>query len=89
MADRNKKRARKKNKKRGAMGLLVLELVGVAMFAMLLTFAQGQRATAGNASQGSNAGMPTGSVGTEAMGDWHSHDPRFTQVIGDLWEAGF
>ena len=61
MADRNKKRARKKNKKRGAMGLLVLELVGVAMFAMLLTFAQGQRATAGNASQVSNAGMPTGS----------------------------
>ena len=89
MADRNKNRARNKNKKRGAMGLLVLELLGVAAFAMILTFAQGQRGTAGAASQVSNAVLPTANIGTEAISDWHSHDPRFTQVIGDLWEAGF
>ena len=41
MAKRNKNRKRKKNKKQGTVGLLALELVGVAAFAATLTFAQG------------------------------------------------
>ena len=51
MATRSKNRRRKKSKKRGALGLLVLELIGVAAFAALLTAAQGQRAAAVDASQ--------------------------------------
>ena len=87
MAKRNKNRTRKKSKKQGALGLLALELIGVAAFAATLTFAQGQRDISADASQFSNSSMSANVA--EASGDWHSHDPRFTQVIGDLWEAGF
>ncbi len=87
MANRSKSRKRKKSKKRGAVGLLALELIGVAAFAALLTFAQGQREASVDASQISNSVVPANVAGN--TGDWHSHDPRFTQVIGDLWEAGF
>ena len=87
MAKRSKNRKRKKNKRQGALGLLALELVGVAAFAATLTFAQGQRDASVDASQFSTSSRPA-NVG-QANGDWHSHDPRFTQVIGDLWEAGF
>jgi len=89
MANRTKNRRRKKNKKRGAVGLLALELVGVAAFAALLTFAQGQREAAVDASPVPAAPVQATSVAVENTGDWHSHDPRFTQVIGDLWKAGF
>ena len=87
MTKRSKNRKRKKNKKQGALGLLALELVGVAAFAATLTFAQGQRDSSVDASQFSNSSVSANVAG--ASGDWHSHDPRFTQVIGDLWEAGF
>ena len=87
MAKRNKNRTRKKSKKQGAVGLLALELVGVAVFAATLTFAQGQRNASADASQFPNSSMSANVV--EANSNWHSHDPRFTQVIGELWEAGF
>ena len=87
MAKRSKSRKRKKNKKQGAVGLLALELVGVAALAATLTFAQGQRDASVDASQISNSSK-SANIG-QVNGDWHSHDPRFTQVIGDLWVAGF
>lgn len=89
MANRSKKQRRKKSKKRGALGLLSLELIGVAAFAALLTAAQGQRDAAADASQTPSRPAPASRVAVENTGDWHSHDPQFTQVIGDLWEAAF
>ena len=89
MANRSKNRRRKKNKKRGALGILSLELIGVAAFAALLTVAQGQRATAVDASQASDRPIQSNNVAIESTGDWHSHDPRFTQVMGQIWEAAF
>ena len=89
MATRNKKRRRKKSKKRGALGLLGLELIGVAAFAALLTAAQGHREAAVDASPIADQPAQADRVAVENTGDWNSHDPRFTQVFGDLWEAGF
>ena len=89
MTNRSKKRGRKKSTKRGALGLLALELIGVAAFAAVLTVAQSQRDAATNASQILNRPAPASRVAVENTGDWHSHDPRFTQVIGELWEAAF
>ena len=90
MANRSKNRRRNKSKKRGALGLLSLELIGVAAFAALLTAVQGQRDTTGvDASQSPNRSAQVNSLAVENTVDWHSHDPRFTQVIGDLWEAAF
>ena len=89
MANRNKNRARKKSTKRGALGLLTLELVGVAAFAALLTTAQGQRAAAVGASQTPDQPAFSNSVAFESTVERRSHDPQFTQVIGELWEAAF
>ena len=89
MATRSKNRRRKKSKKRGALGLLVLELIGVAAFAALLTAAQGQRAAAVDASQIPDRPVQTNRVVAENTSDWSSRGPQFTQIIGDLWEAGF
>jgi len=89
MASRSKNRKRKKSTKRGALGLLSLELIGVAAFAALLTVAQGQRDAAADASQNPNRSAQTSGTTDEYTGDHSSHDPRFTQVIGDLWEAAF
>ena len=89
MANRNKNRRRKKNKKGSALGLLSLELIGVAAFAALLTVAQGQRAASVDALQTPDRPVQSDVVAIENTGQLPSHDPQFAQVIGDLWEAAF
>ena len=89
MANRSKNRRRKKSKTRGALGLLSLELIGVAAFAALLTTAQGNRDAAADAAEASNRPVQSNFVAVDNTDAWRSHDPQFTQVIGDLWEAGF
>ena len=89
MANRSKKRRRKKSKKRGAMGLIGLELIGVAAFAALLTTVQSQRDAAVDASQISKWPAQANQFAVENTRNQQSQAPRLTQVIGDIWEAGF
>jgi hypothetical protein len=87
MANRKKKSRRNRNKKRnGAVGLLFLELIGVVAFAALLTTARGEREVA----PVEQNYPPITITSTDQDGDdWVSRRPQFSQVVGDLWEAGF
>lgn len=87
MANRKKKSRRSRNKKRsGAVGLLFLELIGVVAFAALLTTARSEREV-----DPVEQNYPTTAItsGIEDSRDWASQRPQFSQVVSDLWEAGF
>jgi hypothetical protein len=92
---------RRKKNRSGAAGLLFLELIGVLAFAFLITTARGER----QAAAGHNAAQPTAmnmtsnstfgknqlgnsSVQAESTG-WSQHRPQFSEVMGNIWEAGF
>ena len=89
MANRSKSRRRKKSTKRGAFGLLSLQLIAVVAFAALLTGAQDQRDAAVEALQTPNQNFQSTNFAIENSDDWRSQDPKFTQVISELWQAGF
>lgn len=87
MANHKKNRRSRSKKRNGAVGLLFLELIGVVAFAALLTLARTGREVApiepGNSFANSNLGV------VQVDADRDNHRPRFSQVVSDLWEAGF
>jgi hypothetical protein len=86
MANRNKKNRRNRNKKRnGAIGLLFLELIGVVAFAALLMLARSGR----DVPSEDNTDAVAITANFQSSTAWEKHRPRFSQVVGDLWEAGF
>lgn len=82
---------KKRRKKKGMAGFWVLESIVVIAFAGLLMNARTIReATAESADeQNDQVSMVDPQVEDIDSAGWENHRPRFSQVIGDLFNGGF
>ncbi|MEL7497808.1 MAG: hypothetical protein AAFN77_09375 [Planctomycetota bacterium] len=98
-------RRRRKQNKKSMAGFWVLESIVVIGFAALFFNAQAVRQAAMEdvpaeqitmAEQQDQSQSDRTHVSTsvqvdsvDANGDWQNHRPRFSQVVGEIWDGGF
>lgn len=82
--------SRKKRRRQNPLGLLLLEAIGITGFCILLLWARAQREDGATwSSGGPNPHHLTAAQESLAASGWQTHRPRFSQVVGDIWQGGF
>ena len=83
-------RSKRRRKQKSPVGFWMLEAIGVLAFAFVLMNAQAAREADANQEKSEpNQVSMVQHDGTAELGGWENHRPRFSQVVGDIWNGGF